>query len=125
VRCALALGVAMLFLLAACSRTVDVPRERVEASSTLVEHTHRIWTVSGDEYCVEAFRVVESTVVISKLNPSDPRYDKADLPISVPLDSVQTVKRVEHKPSTWMIVGAVGAFVLAAAWLSDGEAFTD
>ena len=121
---AVAIAVAVL-LVAACSRTIDVPREQFDASSKKVDHTHSIWTLSGDEYRVESFQATDSSLVISALNRSDPRHAKAGLPISIPLDSVKTVQRIDHRPPTWVIVGTVGAFVLVAALLSDGEAFTD
>ena len=120
----LSLLVIPLFL-GACSHAVNVPRNQYDDTSLLYDVDHKIRTVSGEEYHSAEFWVTESMLVISKLSPSDPRYQTVELPLSIPLSDVASVQRIDHGPPIWAIAVGVGAFIAVMAVLTQGEAFTD
>jgi len=111
--------------LGACSHAVDVPRNQYDDTSRLYDVDHKIRTVSGEEYHSAEFWVTESMLVISKLSPSDPRYQKVELPLSIPLSDVASVQRIDSGPPLWAVGVGVAAFVAVMAVLTQGEAFTD
>jgi hypothetical protein len=111
--------------LTGCSRTIDVPREQFEATSRRPDTTHRISMTDGETYIATEFSLNDSTLVIEKLHPQDTRYGTTAPPISLPLATVQSIKRIDEGPNWYIAVPAIGAFVLVAWLISSGEALTD
>ena len=112
-------------LCAGCSRTVDVPRQQFEAEAQNESATHRIATRNGDEYLVERYSIAATALVIEVLAPDDPRRHKVELPISLVLDDVISIKRIEYRPPLYVVGIGVAAFIGVIALISEGDAFTD
>ena len=100
-------------LLTSCTRTIDVPMNQLGSGSKDVKTPHRIHMVDGSEYSVRQFTVTDSTVVIENLNTSDPRYQKAELPIVLHLRDVRSVEKTEPRIGGFFVVAIIGLLCVA------------
>ncbi len=109
----MASATAAAFLLAGCSKAVQVPEKEL-APSTEWKGLYRV-TTTTDEFTTRHFSVMDSTLVITKLGGSDEHYGIARLPISISLADVRAVERLEtrHGTTTMVVIGValLGAFV--------------
>jgi hypothetical protein len=80
-----------------CSRTMEVPREQFEAAASEKGVAHCITTGGGEEYLVTRFSVVDTTLIIEQLRPDDTRHHEVALPITLPINDVETIARIESR----------------------------
>ena len=99
-----------------CSRAVSIPREEFAAPASAGPGEYRVRTVRGDEYIAERFSVTDSTLVIEKGDAA---------PITIPIDEVASVHRIEHHVPLYVAIGGVILFIGAVALVTGGDAFTD
>jgi hypothetical protein len=102
---------------------VRVPHEQLEAT-THTGDDHTVRTIDGETYLAARFSIADSTLTIEKLSPAD-KNAGAQAPLSFPLSEVESVHRIENRPPLYVMIGAVGLFVLVVAIVAGGDAFTD
>lgn len=113
-------------LAAGCSRAVDVPREQFEAASHENADEYRINTRQGRTYIAQQYAVTDSSLQISTLVPSELSDQLMPAALSIPLEDVVTIQKVDHGPSIYLRAAAgVVLFVAVVALVSGGDAFTD
>jgi hypothetical protein len=76
---------------------------------------HVVRTTGGEEYRVQKFAVTDSTLVILQLNQSDARYKNAKLPISLPLEEIETMKAIDRRETGFFVLVALGLLVAISA----------
>ena len=109
----------IVFMAAGCSKPVEIPRDQFEAATREEHARHRIQMVDGSYYTVQRFSLTDSTVVVEKLNPTDPMYKRTALPIVVPLGDVESISKYEldKDKSFFALVGA-GAVALVFIFIA-------
>lgn len=85
----------IVFMAAGCSTAVEVPREQIESGTRRDDGIYSIRTVDNEKYAVRSFSMTDSTLVIEKLNATDARYKKAELPIILARDHVRAISKYE------------------------------
>ena len=118
-RAAVALVTAAAFLLAGCSKAVNVPANKL-APSTDWEGLYHVKTTT-DQYTTRHFSVTDSTLVITKLGGSDKRYGRIDLPITVPLGDVRSVEKLETHAGKTTILVITGALLIGAIFFLSAD----
>jgi len=115
-----------VLIVIACSRTSEIPRERFEAASHEGADEYRINTRQGRTYIAQQYAVTDSSLQISTLMPSEFSDQLMPAALSIPLEDVVTIQKVDHGPPVYLMA-AVGVvlFVAVAAFISGGDAFTD
>jgi hypothetical protein len=110
----------LAFVLSGCSRAVTVPpRELAPASQW--HGRYRIKTTTA-EFTARHFAVTDSTVVIRELAGSDKRYGDAELPITVPVQDVKSVERLDvDEGKTFVVVVLAAVFAGLIIGLSTWE----
>lgn len=106
-------------VVAACTKTVELPRNEFEAASHDASASHRIRTADNNEFVAEAFTVTDSTVVIVRLAPADLRYRTGDrAPIVLKLQDVESIKRLESSqvPALVAILIVFGLIILVSTF---------
>jgi hypothetical protein len=109
-----------------CSRAVVIPREQVAAEEYRKPGSYRIRLHGWNEYYAKRFSMTDSTVVtdstlvISVLSPADPKYRLAPLPITVRLDDVDSMARLEGREWTPLVVLAVVVTATVLLYLAFG-----
>ena len=108
--------VTLVAFLAACTRTVEVPREDIAASAG--KSSRRGWQIdtrSGERYRVKSYQLTDSTLVIGELSGTDDLYGSHDNATrEIPMSEVASVSRVEISP--WA-VGLMGLSLLGGVVL--------
>lgn len=91
-----AIGLLLIaFMVTGCSTAVEVPREQIESGTRRDDGIYRIRTVDKAKYDARVFSLTDSTLVIEKLNATDARYKKAELPIVLVRDDVVSISKYE------------------------------
>jgi len=62
------------------------------------------------EYMARRFSLTDSTLVVAELSPSDANYSLARLPVTLRLDDVQSIARVES--NNVVPIGVIGVCFL-------------
>lgn len=120
-RCSIVL-ILIVVMATGCSTTVEVPREQIESGTRRDDGIYRIRTVDKEKYDVRIFSMTDSTLVIEKLNATDARYKKAELPIVLARDNVSAVSKYELARGRSFFALA-GSFLFVMAIISIGSAF--
>ena len=87
--------VLLLLAMSGCTKTIEVPPGQFEQASWIDDATHRIRTTNDKEYMAKRFYVTDSTLVVWELSPAHSTYRVERVPITLPLDEVQSVAQVE------------------------------
>jgi hypothetical protein len=89
-----------------CTKSVEIPRDQI-GDAPEANPGYRIDMVDGSHYTVKRFSIVDSTIVIEKLNPSDSRHKDAKLPIVLSISDVQSISKLETRSGLSFAVTAV------------------
>jgi hypothetical protein len=105
--------IATLLATSGCTKTIDVPRDQYEEVSLHPEGSYRIRMKANTEYLAYQFSVTDTTLVISRLSPLDDGDRKEQLPITLRLDDVESVARVETNHAASIVIIAAGFAIVA------------
>jgi len=106
----------LAFAASSCTKYVDVPRDQYGDTPRPVG-SYRIRMKVNTEYVAYLFSVTDSTLVISRLSPLDQGDRQGQLPITLRLDDVESVARVEpSKAAPIVVISVVVALIALVAY---------
>jgi hypothetical protein len=94
-RAAVASYTAAAFFVAGCSGPVPVSKHDLAPSTEWVG-LYRV-TTKTDQFIARHFSIKDTALVITELGGEDKHYAVTTLPVSIPLDEVKSVERLDHK----------------------------
>jgi hypothetical protein len=117
------LVVALPLHLSSCSQVKQVPIKQVGSGKKDYKTPYRLHTSDGAVYITRHFVVTDSTFVIKSLSPSDVRYEKATLPLTIPATDIVRIEKSEAGFGTYAVFVVIGLLAIAvtagSAWAMD------